>query len=134
MNPINFLETLYLGDRYCTKMIINSQGNLLEVHVNLISRVRDVSGEWNFYTDEDIENGIIVFFGLREIHFDQSGLIPNDELYNIKATKFSENVYEFIIETSNVSKNALTTDLMIKVLAEGVYLLDPNNPEKKIII
>lgn len=66
MNAIDFLKTLYFGDRYCTKFLLDSTNNKVELHVNQISRIRDKSGEWNYYTDEDIENGVLVFTGIKK--------------------------------------------------------------------
>ncbi|KKQ49982.1 MAG: hypothetical protein US69_C0001G0010 [candidate division TM6 bacterium GW2011_GWF2_38_10] len=133
MNTIDFLKTLYLGDRYCTKMVINGIDNNFEIHINCISRIRDILGKWNFYTTEDIENGIIVIDGVKKIIFDQSGLLPNDEIYDIYAKQISHNLYEFTIEASHVDDNSMTHDLTIKVIGESVYLIDPKKPTMKII-
>jgi hypothetical protein len=132
MNPIEFLKTLYLGDRYCSKIVVNSLKKEIEIYVNIISRIRDESGQWNFYSKEDIENGAIVFTNVSKIYFDQCGIIPNDEIYNINAIETLDGLYEFTIETSNVNEDAKTTDLKIKLIAENIYLINPSNPGVKI--
>jgi len=133
MDAIGFLKTLYFGDRYCTKIVLDGLENNFELHVDCISRIRDISGKWNFYTDEDIENGIVVISGIKKIIFDKSGLIPDAYIYDIYANKIDDELYEFTIETSHVDENAVTHDLTIKVIGEFVYLVDPKDPDKKIV-
>jgi hypothetical protein len=132
MDVTNFLKTIYLGDRFCTKMVLDGLNNQFELHINQISRIRDVSGEWNFYTDEDIKNGIIVIAGVKKIIFDESGLLPNDQVYDIYANKIDDTTYQFIIETSHIDEKTQTHDLIIKVLGEGGYLIDPTRSDIKI--
>src|SRR3972149_9108993 len=127
MDTINFLKTIYFGDRFCTRIVIDGLNNHLELHVNCISRIRDVSGKWNFHTNEDIENGILIISGVKKINFDDSGLIPNDQIYDVYADRINDNLYEFTIETSRVDEKAQTHDLIIKILGETAYLLDPTN-------
>jgi hypothetical protein len=132
MNPIEFLKTIYFGDRFCTKIVVDGQNNIFEFHVNRVSRIRDVSGEWNNYTDEDIENAIIVIAGVKKVIFDDSGLIPNDQIYDIYATHLNDGTYEFIFETSHVDQKATTYDITIKIIGESIHLLDPAEPDIKI--
>lgn len=49
MNPIDFIKTLYFGDRGLTKILLDLCENKRELHIDCISRVRDKSGEWKFY-------------------------------------------------------------------------------------
>lgn len=125
MNPIEFLRTIYLGDRYCTKVVIDTNNNTFEFHVNLISRIRDESGEWNYHSDEDILNGVIVITGISKVMLDSSGLIPNDQIYDLKANLIKEMKYEFIFNVSHVDKNAITHDLILEIVGDGIYLFDP---------
>lgn len=133
MNPIKFLKTLYFGDRFCTKLVLDGYNNQLELHLNQISRIRDESGEWNYYSDEDIKNGVIVIEGIKKVVLDQSGLIPNDQVYSISANEIGEGIFEFIIETSRVDENAITHDLIIRIEGENVYLVDPTKPNVKFV-
>lgn len=128
MNPIEFLKTIYFGDRYCTKLVTDSKKKQVELHVNTISRIRDKSGEWNCYFDEDIDNGAVVITGVKKMTFDESGLLPNDQIYDVYASEIGEGIYEFSIETSHVDEKGLTTDLIFRVMGESVYLLDPKQP------
>lgn len=132
LNPVQFLKTVYFGDRFCTELVIDSNNNRVELHVNQVSRIRDTSGEWNYYSDEDVENGAIVITGVQKITFDESGLFPNDQIYDVYAIQISEGIYEFVIETSYVDEKALTHDLTFKIIGEGVYIFDPTRPNIKI--
>lgn len=132
MNVEQFIKSLYLGDRFCTKLIFDGDKNQVELHINLISRVRSESGEWNFYSDEDIENGAIVFAGIKSIDLGDLKMLPNDQLYNIDVKNLSNDLYEFVIETSHVDQDAMTHDLTIRLVAEGAFLMNPLMPEVKI--
>jgi hypothetical protein len=54
MKPEEFVKTIYLGDRACKKIVIDGWDELLKIQVNEISRIRDVSGQWNYYNDENM--------------------------------------------------------------------------------
>lgn len=54
MNPKEFLESIYLGDRACKAILIDSWNNRVAIQVTVISRVRPGTKSWNFYTDADI--------------------------------------------------------------------------------
>ena len=133
LNPIEFLKTIYYGDRYCTAFVVDEINKIIEIHINLISRIRNKSGHWNYYSDEDIENGILVITNVKEVCMDKSGLMPNDQIYDIYAKQVDEKNYEFTIETSYIDEDARTHDLFIKVIGQGVYITDPTNLEIKIL-
>lgn len=132
MNAIDFLKTIYFGDRFCTKLVIDNLNAQFELHINQISRIRDKSGLWNFYTDEDIKNGILVIERIKKIFFDTSGFIPNDQIYDVYANEIDRDTYEFIIETSHIDEKAQTHNVTIKVLGQAVCLIDPKKPNVKI--
>ena len=132
MNVEEFLKTIYLGDRYCTKIVMDGSNNNVEIHVNQISRIRDEAGQWNLYYDEDIVNGVIVITNVEKIAFDESGLMPNDQLYDIYAEELANDSYEFVIEASNIDEDANTKDVMIKIIGGGIYISDPKRPNVRI--
>ena len=131
MNPIDFLKTIYLGDRYCTKFYISLEDKKVEIHVNNVSRIRSESGIWNYYSDEDIKNGIIVISEVESVREDSSGLKPNDQIYEIIA-KEENDKYHFLIECCHVDKDIITHDLQFEIVANDIYLVDPTDLTQKI--
>ena len=69
MNSSDFIKTIYLGDRACKGVVIDGWNSLVKIHIDNISRIRSLSGNWELYTDEDIENGFIVFEFVESIRF-----------------------------------------------------------------
>ena len=109
MNALEFFGTIYLGDRHCTSVEMDGHSEELRIGVNLISRVR--GSEWNFYDAEDVENGSLVFEGIKFANFDRSGPIPNDWIDLVEARPLNEEFYEFKLSlgqrglTSEVHRN-----------------------------
>ncbi|MGE5405403.1 MAG: DUF6258 family protein [Candidatus Saccharibacteria bacterium] len=132
MKPDQFLKTVYLGDRYCTKLVLDGCNHCVEIHVNQISRIRDKTGVWNYYIDEDIENWAIVITGVKAVYLDDSGFMPNDEI-DIYASESSDGYFEFVIDSCHVDDEAETHNLVIKVVGKGVHLIDPARPNQLII-
>ncbi|QVK19275.1 hypothetical protein KHQ81_06145 [Mycoplasmatota bacterium] len=129
MNCVDFLTTIYLGDRIIKKIIIDSYNNKLEIHLNRISRIRSIDGNWHFYNKEDIENGIIVINDIKNIVFDASGLFPNDEIYSIYATELDNGFYDITIEAIHADENIGCHDITIKVIGKSIHLVNPNSGE-----
>ena len=60
MNNIKkFLDSLYLGDRFCERMEIRDDKIVFQI--NCISRLEEGSIEWNYYSSKDIEHGCLHF-------------------------------------------------------------------------
>ena len=72
-DPLKFLKTIYLGDRGVTGISMDSVRKTVKIHIDCISRVRGEN--WNYYTDEDLENGAIVFTGCKKFFFDTNGIL-----------------------------------------------------------
>lgn len=118
--------------RLCKDFVIDESNNRVELHVNLISRIRDELGQWNYYSEEDIKDGIMVISGVKEVFLDTSGLMPNDQIYEVTAKKIDHDTYVFAIETSHVDEQAQSHDITIRVVGKEMFLVDPSNPSKKI--
>jgi hypothetical protein len=121
MNPKEFLATVYLGDRGCKKILIDGWSNKLGLQVNCISRIRDDKpmNSWGYYNDEDVDDGWLVFSGLRSVSFTPSGPVPNDEL-EIKDVREVDGDYVFTISAGSGNEKAEITEVIIEFTAESV--------------
>lgn len=124
MNPEKLLSTLYLGDRACKKILIDGWNNRFCIQVNLISRIKENTNSWDYYSDEDVENGWLVFTGISFIKFVPDGCIPNDLINQIKVEKLKEK-YIFDISVDSVSETGERKEVIIQVNAQEIYI-EPN--------
>ncbi|MBK1812653.1 hypothetical protein JHL18_18700 [Clostridium sp. YIM B02505] len=134
MNLEEFLKTIYVGDRFIKSIVIDSQKSELKIQINLISRIRSDDGLWNFYNDENIEDGLIVFTDVETFSFNPPGIIPNDELYDWEITKLTddESEYEIVLHMGSYNRCGECREVTLTLNTKGVYLEDPLNPEVKI--
>lgn len=134
MDPVTFVNTLYLGDRFCKKIVIDSWNRKVSIQVNQISRIRDPSGHWNFYTDEDIDDGSIVLSEVEYFSMSPEGLIPNDyiecevELLHDKSPSLGNPKHLFTFYIGCVNALASSQQVTIKIIAEDIHLEDPGKP------
>jgi len=128
MEELNdFLGSIYLGDRYCERMEID--GKKIVIQINLISRIRKGCKEWDYYSDEDIEHGCLVFEDIVEYH--QNSELPfNDEIYKIQVIEKEGDIYSFIVCGCNVSDKAVSADIKFHIKARKLYIYDPQNRKK----
>lgn len=141
MNPKEFLQTIYLGDRGCKSLLIDGWNERVVIQVNQISRIRSSSGKWEFYTDEDIVDGLIVFDVVDSISLQPAGFIPNDlinsieveELCDAAAGDEMEQKVLFKIYIDSVNGEGRHTEVLIQIQASSVHLEDPTRPGLRII-
>jgi hypothetical protein len=133
MHPKDLLKTVYFGDRWCTKIVIDNMKVQFELHINQIGRVRDFSEKWNYYNDENINNGIIVIERIESVCFDEADKWPNDAIYDISVNDQGEGKYEYIIDAAYVNGLAEQTNVKIKIIGGLIFLIDPQYPDKRII-
>lgn len=132
MNPKDFINTIYLGDRGCKGICINGWDEQVVIKVDKISRIRDSSGEWNYYSEEDIDDGLIVFTGITEIKFSPSGFIPNDRINYLKLSETEEENYTFRLSIDSVGSDATNEEVILEIKASGIHLEKPAKPNQKI--
>ena len=105
------------------------------LEVNEISRVRSQSGNWEFYTDEDIVDGRLVFTGVESIKFDPSGPLPNDFINGVWASAGSDESngpWIFEASISSCASDGRNTEVIIRIVAADVHIEDPARPGVKI--
>jgi len=133
-DPINFLKTVYLGDRSCKSILLDGWNAVVALHVDEISRIRSKSGNWEYYNAENMTDGRIVFTGVQSIKFHPSGFIPNDAIVGIEAEPLASkgekeaSQYLFKITIMSVDASAKSTEVQIQIFATDIHLEDPGRP------
>ncbi|WP_291581530.1 DUF6258 family protein [Clostridium sp. UBA6640] len=127
-----FINTIYLGDRWLKSIIVDSVNSKLKLQVNVISRIRSEDGFWNYYNDENIEDGFIVFTDVESLEISPQGVIPNDEICDYEVNIINDNASEVIFYIGSYDKNNNYTEAKLRLVAGGIYLEDPKQPNKEI--
>jgi hypothetical protein len=120
-DPLKFLKTIYLGDRGITGISMDTDNGIIKIHIDCISRIR--GKHWDHYTDEDLENGAIVFSGCKKFFFDTNGLLPSDfiDIESVEQTAADE--YTIVFDVSSYSfaeKQHIPAKL--KIVFQNVWL------------
>lgn len=118
-------KTIYLGDRSCLSLIWCERARNLIIEVDLISRIRSQTGEWEYYTDEDIESGRLVFFGVVGLRSSPEALVPNDFINFFECNERHDGKLACKFSISHVAENGDSTEINIEFLAEDFALEDP---------
>ena len=130
MDPEQLLQTIYLGDRGCKSLVIDSWNKRVAVQVTVISRLKPGTKTWDFYAGADIEDGWLVFRDSRSVTFEPSGPIPNDLINDIsvKPIDSDSSTYLFELSIDSVDDSANRTEVIIRIQASGFHLEDPTKP------
>lgn len=132
MTPKEFRNSVHLGDRACKAILVEGWAKRVSLHVDVISRVRSASGTWDFYTDEDIADGRLVFTGVRSVRFEPSGPVPNDWIEVIDVEERSSGTdartFVFTVSVGAVDQSGVSTEVTIEIHADDLHLEDPRNP------
>jgi len=120
MDPKEFISTIYLGDRACVSVFIDAVKDEVKIGVDEISRVR--GEKWNYYTDEDLEGGFIVFVGVKSIYFDPPGFIPNDLIGNFDVIEGDNGDFIFTIEIASGISLGKYEIVSVIIHAQQVFL------------
>ncbi len=117
-----FLSSIYLRDRFCENLVIRDDKILFQI--NCISRLKEGTEEWNYYSKEDIEHGYLVFDEVIDFSL-SSEMTFNDEIYEIKIIEKANETYTFIVYGCNVSEAAVSTDIEMQIRAKEFYIFNP---------
>lgn len=134
VTPIEFTRTIYLGDRACKAICVDGWNRRILIRVDVISRIRSADGTWNFYSEEDITDGCLVFVDATSFRLSPSGPMPDGFINAISVTKSTragrlEPVYEFALYVDSVAESGQATEVLIEIEAADLYLQDPTTPE-----
>jgi len=136
MDPKSFLNTIYLGDRACKSLLLDGWHDRVAIQIDQISRIRSESGNWEFYTREDIFDGYIVFTDVRSFRMEPTGFIPNDQINYINVEDCDEpskgegkiKFYTFTISIISINSEDESANITIRIIARNLHLEDPNRP------
>ena len=136
MDPKQFLQTVYLGDRACKSLLLDGWNNRVCLQIDTISRIRSASGAWEYYCAEDIQDGLLVFTGVHRVDIDPPGFMPNDqiEILSVEPLAPVENnsttpeCYSIHIQCAAHNRDGKWETVDLHIVAEGVHLEDPARP------
>lgn len=132
MTPLQLLQTIYLGDRCCKAVLIDSWNQRVAIQVTNITRLKPDAKTWDFYTDADIKDGWLVFTNVRTICFKPAGAVPNDLINEVTAKAIEssdeESNYLFQLSIDSVNNMGSRTEVLLSIEAGGFHLEDPAMP------
>lgn len=132
MTPEQLLQTIYLGDRGCKSVLIDSWNHRVAIQVTVISFVKPGAKTWEFDNAGDISNGLLVFSNVSRIRFDPSGPVPNDFINHISVKEMEsatgERTYLFELSIGSVDGAGNSTEVLIEIAAKSIHLEDPERP------
>jgi hypothetical protein len=130
MNPKQILDSIYLGDRACKAVLIESWRRRVAIQVDVISRLKPGTEVWDFYADADIKDGWLVFTDVRNIRFEPAGPLPNDLINDVSVEALDsiggQSSYLFALSVGSVDDRGYSTELVIHIEASGLHLQDPS--------
>lgn len=134
MKPEEFIKTIYLGDRACKKIEIDGWNKIIKIQVDEISRIRNSSGQWDYYNEENIKDGYLVFENSSFFVMNPQGYLPNDWI-DIVSVIEQETMFEFILSVGHagiINGEAKYIEITLSIKAQQFYLEDPLKPGIKI--
>lgn len=128
-----FVNSIYLGDRACKQLNIDTWSKTVSIQVDTISRIRSDDGNWNFYCEEDINDGFLVFKEVESILFNGNGKLPNDRINYLNAVQQIDGLFSFTLSIDSIDKNGVNEEIILKLIAKEICIQDPSKPDKLIV-
>ncbi|KRB76830.1 DUF6258 family protein [Noviherbaspirillum sp. Root189] len=122
MALLEFLKTIYVGDRGCKSLIIDTWNREVKIQLTCISRVR--SKAWDYYDAEDLPNGFIVFEDVNSIVINPPGAMPNDTINDIRTEAIPDRPgkYLVIVNVDSINEYGIRTEVDIQISAGSMAL------------
>jgi len=108
-------DRIYLGDRAIKKIEFYLWTKQIRIQVNLISRIAYGTTEWNFYDNEDLEDGYLVFSDVSFFNITPNGSIPDDYIISIITDNVNVEYFESTIVAVGQIPNTNLETLIILV-------------------
>jgi hypothetical protein len=128
MTPRRMLQSVYLGDRACKGIEVDTWNAKVRFQFDCISRIRSASGHWDYYTAEDITDGFLVFGEVTELHWANAGRLPNDLVNGVQVVQETQEGALVEISIDSVDPDATRHETKIRIACRSVYLEDPARP------
>lgn len=136
MQVEEFLRTLYFGDRWCMEAIFDSSNKTYTLHFDSVSIITGKPVTWKMLEENDISGALLVFENVYSVVKSTEDFQLNDDIYEVAVVEQLENgLFVFRIDASTnreLSKYDEDYQGYELITASNVYLIDPQNPDKKI--
>ncbi|TLP68906.1 hypothetical protein FEE96_01055 [Parasedimentitalea maritima] len=121
MDVQQFVSSIYLGDRGCMGVVFDKEANEVRIEVDCISRLAPGTKTWNFYNDENVENGAIVFRGVTQFFRPENGWLPNDYINYLELVSEQDGVYHFRFSGDLVADEGETrAEVVLDIYARSI--------------
>ena len=140
MPPEELLKTICLGDSGCKGIYIDFWKKKIKLKFDCIARVRCSNGKWEYYDDENFDDGgYVVFSGVESYKIDPMGRFADEFVHSwsiedIEEDSSGKNIYTFVFEVYySVDAIAMILETMtIEIKARELWLEDTKMPGVKI--
>lgn len=127
-----FLSTIYTGDRACKALLIDSWNATVRIQISCIARIRSATGIWDYYTDEDITDGYLVFENVSSLEMQNAGRLPNDLINGIEVLEETADRIRLRISIDSVDASGDRAETTLTVTCRSIHLEDPARPGERI--
>jgi len=127
----HFMATVYLGDRACKSITVDGWNERVTLAIDEISRVRSAAGTWDYYNDENVVDGALVFTEVKSFGLVPLGPLPSGYI-DVESVQLVDDQEDMFLVKFNVQGTfpLLNSTRMqtIEIVAKGVHIADPRRP------